>query len=253
MNRPYLLLITLISMVFHACTSSNTHDEINRLMEHPKFESDSIQRLLADLYVKSAIENPTDSISDVYLYDASRTYFLLEDSAKAIHAGRTGLEYFPNSDFNIKRVAVLAQLYTTKHADSALYFYGLIPDSIPLSRFEYKAIGDLYAQRYIHDPSQTSGLMKAGDHYFAAGMTDDAAVMYRRYVAEGDVADHQVQALNVLGFLFQQMNQPDSAERYYKLLIDRYPDTDEAQSARLILKTQSHRKSAEELLRSFGK
>lgn len=246
-----LIFICFLTIFLAGCTSSDISSEIEQLKNHPNVESDSIQRLLAEKYMEYAMENPSDSLSDDYLFNSSRAFFLLEDSASSIWASKTGLEYFPESELNQKRLATLAQLYTSRNTDSALYYYGLIPDSITLSRYEYKAIGDLYSKRYTVEPQAVDNLMKAGDYYFAAGMAADAAVMYKRFINEGEDDSDKVQALNVLGFLYQQMEQPDSAERYYQLLIDEYPETDEAKSASLILKTQSHRKSAEELLRSF--
>jgi TolA-binding protein len=167
---------------------------------------------------------------------------------------RKGLKAFPNSRYAPQARYELGQLLIEqkRYAD-ALTQLKLSLDGLKDETTKVKAliaIGDCYAnmkdwkkasdsyllaaKRCSFDENlSATALYRAGECFEKAGMNGDAGNAYRKVFEQHPTAQDAPKALLAYAKLLSKLNKVDKALEHYKLLIKRYPNSDEALVARL--------------------
>ena len=167
---------------------------------------------------------------------------------------RKGLKAFPNSRYAPQARYELGQLLIEqkRYAD-ALTQLKLSLDGLKDETTKVKAliaIGDCYAnmkdwkkasnsyllaaKRCSFDENlSATALYRAGECFEKAGMNEDAGNAYRKVFEQHPTTQDAPKALLAYAKLLSKLNKVDKALEHYKLLIKRYPNSDEALVARL--------------------
>ncbi|MFA4015291.1 MAG: hypothetical protein RUDDFDWM_000371 [Candidatus Fervidibacterota bacterium] len=184
----------------------------------------------------------------------ARAYAKVGDYRRAEEWYRKGLKSFPNSRYAPQaRYELGMLLIEQKRYADALAQLRLSLDGLKDEAMKVKAliaIGDCYANMkdwrgaansYLHAAKSCSSdenlcataLYRAGECYEKAGMNGDAGNAYRKAFEQHPTAQDAPKALLAYAKLLSKLNKVDKALEHYKLLIKRYPNSDEALLARL--------------------
>ncbi|MCC6722067.1 MAG: hypothetical protein IT243_07680 [Bacteroidia bacterium] len=244
--KKFTLYFLPILLLLLSCTSKKDKlsEEIFKLETSDSSSSASGLNNLADKYFEYYKNFPKDSISEIYLYKAFMYKYLLSKWEEAFNfSGEYVKSYGKTENFyniSLKK----ADIYNSKlkNIDSAVYYYLLCENKIHFSAHEYRNAASTL-EIYAASKTQKDTILKAENLYYAAKFYqlcidfEKAANLYLNIGSNFLKFDKSPQALSSSAFIFwNELKNAEKAKEVYKLLTQKYPESEEAKEALIILK-----------------
>lgn len=229
-----------------SCTSKKNKlsEEIFKLETSDSATSKIGMSNLADKYFKYYKYYPKDSISEIYLYKAFMYKYLTSKWEEAFSFSGEYAKSYGKTENYYNICLKKADIFNSKlkNIDSAVYYYLLCESKIQFSTYEYRNAAsslEIYAASKI----QKDTILKAENLFYAAKFyhlcTDfeKAANLYLNIGSNFLKFDKSPQALSSSAFIFwNELKYAEKAKEVYKLLTQKYPESEEAKEALIILK-----------------
>ncbi|NUM31167.1 MAG: hypothetical protein HUU47_02445 [Bacteroidetes bacterium] len=210
---------------------------------------------LADKYILYFKNFPKDTLSEKYLYKAFMFKYLTSHWNEALQLADEYKNTYSQTENLYNIYLKKARIYNEniKNADSATYYFMICDGKIKFSTHEYRqaaiALENWLKTSNINDSAKLANVSFTSAKYYQLCTDYEKSVkMYEETATRFTKYDKSPQALSTAAFVcWNELKQLQKAKEYYELLIKKYPESQAAKEAKVILKENLLQKTDEEL------
>lgn len=252
------LLFFIISIsVAVSCTSKKEKldKEIFALETSDSSSSQKGMNDLAEKYIEYFKSFPKDSISEIYLYKAFMYKYLTSHWNDALKLTDDYNNAFGKTENLYNIYLKKARIYNEilKNTDSAAYYFMLCDGKILFASQEYRdAAIALENKAFSSNGNDSTLLAKAAfisaKYYQMCTDFEKSVTMYVKTAETFPKYEKSPQALSTAAFVcWNELKQPQRAKPIYEIILKKYPESEQAKEASVILKENLLQKTDEEL------
>ncbi|MBI1305535.1 MAG: tetratricopeptide repeat protein [Bacteroidetes bacterium] len=258
-----VILLSAIAIFFTACKKDHKAEiikEINELESQESGITPESRLKLYSLYEQFATDFPADSLSRIYLLEALQYRQVIGHSDTAIRLGNEFLKRYSHSALKPNEMEAmefstvylsLAKAYSKKGiTDSSIRYFEKAEFTSPLENSDLFAMKNEY-QKLANDEGnnrQSYGWIMLANKWTEIGIPDSAIFWYAGFVSRFPDSESAPGAMMQQANLLGEQGRGEDAKSILKELIARYPESNFAKEAKVMLDNDMIGKSEEEQL-----
>ena len=238
------IFLTFSILSIQSCDSKQKlKDRISHLEEAVSKDRTKGRIELADAYTEFATTYPEDSLSEEYLLSAVNANSGANEHLKAIDCGEKYLMLFKEGEFKNRVILTMAKSYFgAENSDSAIKMFEKVPMGSEFMSTDIHFMKKsflLFIEQHPDDSRSIDYSIKAANLLAETGSAERAVTVLSDLVAKYPDSEFSPYALMRSADIMEvQLKQIHEADSILRLLIEKYPKSNFARDANVILEKE---------------